>query len=109
MADQGDHHMEGVEEHQVADKGKGKAPSVEEPMQEDDSSEESGAEEVEAEAETVEEEEEFDEIDPSNIVASRTRGVAIDYSKAAQDLPPEDDEDEDDDDYQGEGDDAMEE
>jgi hypothetical protein len=49
MADQSDHQMGGVEEHTgAADKGKGKAPqqAVEEAA-DDDSSDESGIEEVE--------------------------------------------------------------
>ena len=37
------------------------------------------------------------EIDPQNIVGSRTRGKNIDYAKAAQELPEDDDEEDDDD------------
>jgi hypothetical protein len=55
-------------------------------------------------AEEVEEEASDNEIDPSNIIAGgrRTRGKQIDFTKAAQELPAEDDEDDEDDDFEGE-------
>lgn len=41
----------------------------------------------------------MDEIDLDNVIGRRTRGRVIDFAKAAQENPPdEDDEDEDDDD-----------
>jgi Histone chaperone domain CHZ len=45
-------------------------------------------------------EDNMEEIDPSNIISSgrRTRGRQIDFAKAAQELPEVDDEDDDDDD-----------
>lgn len=43
----------------------------------------------------------MEEIDPGNIVqGGRTRGATIDYAKAAQETPADDDEDEDDEDFQ---------
>jgi hypothetical protein len=39
----------------------------------------------------------MEEINPENIVGSRTRGKNIDYAKAAQELPEDDDEDDDED------------
>ena len=51
-------------------------------------------------------EDNMEEIDQSNIVGSRTRGKTIDYSKAAQELP-EDEDEEDDEDFEGDDDDAM--
>lgn len=62
---------------------------------------------------TAEEEDEdnMEEIDPSNIVGSRTRGRNIDWNKAAEDNKGEIDDDEDeegDDDFKGEeGDEEM--
>jgi hypothetical protein len=52
----------------------------------------------------------MEEIDTSNIISSgrRTRGKNIDFSKAAQDLPEEDDDEEDDEDF-NEPEDKMEE
>lgn len=44
------------------------------------------------------EEEGQEEIDLNNVVGSRTRGKVIDFAKAAEENPAEDDEDEDDDD-----------
>ncbi|KAF2261620.1 hypothetical protein CC78DRAFT_535475 [Lojkania enalia] len=113
MADRSaDHSMEDVETSAPAgaiDKGKGKAPQAE-PMEEsgDDSSDESGPEEQADDAEP-EEEDNMEEIDTNNIIASgrRTRGKNIDFAKAAEELPEDDDED-DDEDFEN-PDDAMEE
>lgn len=44
------------------------------------------------------EEEGQEEIDLNNVIGSRTRGKVIDFAKAAEENPAEDDEDEDDDD-----------
>lgn len=52
-------------------------------------------------------EDNMEEIDPSNIVSSRTRGKTIDYAKANEELGEEDEDEDDDEDFKG--DDAMEE
>lgn len=54
-----------------------------------------------------EDDDNMEEIDPSNIVGARTRGKTIDYEKANKELGAEDDEEDDDEDYKE--DDAMEE
>ncbi|KAI1817580.1 histone chaperone domain CHZ-domain-containing protein [Poronia punctata] len=87
-------------------KGKGKAVAADEPVDQsmDEDDDDSGDEEV---AEEVEEEDNLEEIDLNNIVdgGRRTRGRVIDWAKAAQDVPAEDDDDDDDeDDFQPEGD-----
>ncbi|KAL8687577.1 MAG: hypothetical protein Q9218_006293 [Villophora microphyllina] len=66
------------------EKGKGKA--VDTPQDEPEQAEE--------------DEDDLQEIDPTNIVGGRTRGKAIDYSKVDPADVPEDDEDEDDDDFE---------
>ncbi|KAF2118898.1 histone chaperone domain CHZ-domain-containing protein [Lophiotrema nucula] len=112
MADRStdDHSMEDVETTATGavDKGKGKAAAAE-PVEESDSSDESGPEEQADEVEP-EDEDNMEEIDTSNIITSgrRTRGKEIDFSKAAADLPEDEDEDEDDD-FKEADDDAMEE
>ncbi|KAF5351774.1 hypothetical protein D9756_007755 [Leucocoprinus leucothites] len=85
-------------------KGKGKAPVADEPMDEDENDEEEDNDEDGDEEDEDEVEESFEEIDPSAIVTGgrRTRGVRVDYtSKEALEkagLKPDDaDEDEDDD------------
>ncbi|KAB8292149.1 hypothetical protein EYC80_007892 [Monilinia laxa] len=91
----------------TADKGKGK--SVAEPQDvtmgeggEDSSSDDDAA----PPAEEVEEEASDNEIDKSNIIQGRrTRGKQIDFAKAAQELPAEDDEEDEDEDFQSEEDD----
>ncbi|KAJ4287550.1 Histone H2A.Z-specific chaperone CHZ1 [Kalmusia sp. IMI 367209] len=92
-----DHQMEGVENPtQVADKGKGKVPELEDSA-DDDSSDESG---VEDQAPEPEDEDTLAEIDPQNIVGSRTRGKNIDFAKAAEELGEgADEEDEEDEDF----------
>jgi hypothetical protein len=51
---------------------------------------------------TSEVEDGLEEIDPSNIMPSRTRGAKIDFAKAAAENPAdEDDDEEEDDDYIG--------
>ena len=59
---------------------------------------------------TAEEEDEdnMEEIDPDNIVGTRTRGKQIDYAKAAAEDELGEDEDDDDDDFE-EPEDAMQE
>jgi hypothetical protein len=47
------------------------------------------------------------EIDPDNIVGSRTRGKNIDFAKAAQELPEEEGDDDDDDFQDANADDEM--
>ena len=61
-----------------------------------------------------EDEDNMEEIDPSNIVGSRTRGKNIDWAKADEKLKQdgdmeEEDEEEDDDDFEEPEDDKMEE
>jgi len=48
----------------------------------------------------------MEEIDLSNVVGTRTRGKKIDFAKAAQENPADDEDDEEDDeDFQGEAED----
>ena len=57
-------------------------------------------------------EDNMEEIDTDNIITDgrRTRGKAIDFAKAAEELPEdEDDDDEDDDDFEEKDEDAMQE
>ena len=57
-------------------------------------------------------EDNMEEIDTDNIISDgrRTRGKAIDFAKAAQELPEDgDDDDEDDDDFEEKDEDAMQE
>ncbi|KAH9908079.1 hypothetical protein F4778DRAFT_461274 [Xylariomycetidae sp. FL2044] len=93
----------------VEPKGKGKGPATEEPkdnaMDEDDDDED---EEEDAEGDDGDEDAEdgMDEIDLNNIVEGgrRTRGRVIDWAKAAEENPAEDDDDdEDEDDFEPEG------
>ncbi|KAF2710909.1 hypothetical protein K504DRAFT_489885 [Pleomassaria siparia CBS 279.74] len=109
MADRStDHAMEDMEHPTgVADKGKGKAANTVEESAEEDSSDESGAEDH-AVAEP-EDDDNMEEIDSSNIVSSRTRGKNIDFVKANQELGEDEDEDDDGDFVEKEDDDAMEE
>lgn len=52
----------------------------------------------------------MEEIDLDNIVGSRTRGRKIDFAKAAEQLPEEDDDEDEDDDFEApEDEDKMEE
>ncbi|KAF2858639.1 hypothetical protein K470DRAFT_259634 [Piedraia hortae CBS 480.64] len=99
--EQGDAAMGGTE---MPDKGKGKAPNVGSV----DSSEDE--EETDADVEPEEpEEDNLEEIDPTNIVNSRTRGKNIDYSKASKEMAEDDDDDAEDEDFQADDDDKMEE
>ncbi|RYP50094.1 hypothetical protein DL768_004298 [Monosporascus sp. mg162] len=90
----------------VETKGKGKAAATEEPadtsMDEDDDDDED--EEEVADAAEDEEEDGMEEIDLNNIVEGgrRTRGRVIDWAKAAEENPAEDDDDEDEDDFEPE-------
>ncbi|KAI1179667.1 histone chaperone domain CHZ-domain-containing protein [Nemania sp. FL0916] len=87
-------------------KGKGKAVAAEEPVDQsmdEDEDEDSGEEDA---AEDADEDDNMDEIDLSNIVdgGRRTRGRVIDWAKAAEENPADDeDDDEDEDDFQPEG------
>ncbi|GJD02054.1 Histone chaperone domain CHZ [Colletotrichum higginsianum IMI 349063] len=96
-------------------KGKGKAVAAEEPVEKSDAmeeDEESSDEEENTEvAEAVEEEDGMEEIDLNNIVEGgrRTRGRVIDFAKAAEENPAEDDEDDEDDDFQAPDDSRMDE
>merc|ERR1712137_117127 len=90
--------MEGVQDPTTDVKGKGKAQegeTVEESM-DDDSSDESGAEDQAGEPEEPDEDN-MEEIDTSNVLQSRTRGKNIDFAKANQELGDEDEEDDDED------------
>ncbi|KAI0389793.1 histone chaperone domain CHZ-domain-containing protein [Xylariaceae sp. FL0594] len=94
-------------------KGKGKAVATDEPIDQSmDEDEDSGDEEV---GDAEEEEDNLEEIDLNNIVdgGRRTRGRVIDWAKAAQENPAEDDdEDDEEDDFEPETeatDDKMEE
>ncbi|KAF9732228.1 histone chaperone domain chz [Paraphaeosphaeria minitans] len=92
-----DHQMEGVDSPaQIADKGKAKATEATEESADDDSSDESGNEADTPDAEP-EDDDTMAEIDPTNIVGSRTRGKNIDFAKAAQELGEDEDEDDDED------------
>jgi len=83
----------------VADKGKGKAsePATHDvSMGEEDSSSE---DEVDESAEVADEpdEDNMEEIDPDNIISDgrRTRGRQIDFAKAAEEMPEDEDEEDD--------------
>ncbi|KAI1506566.1 histone chaperone domain CHZ-domain-containing protein [Biscogniauxia marginata] len=95
-----------TDEQQTAAKGKGKAVATEVPadqtMDEDDDDDDD--DEEEGDAGEDEAEDGLDEIDPSNIVEGgrRTRGRVIDWAKAAEENPAEDDDD-DEDDFEPEG------
>ncbi|KAI9860973.1 MAG: hypothetical protein M1824_002739 [Vezdaea acicularis] len=112
MGDIDDHH----EGPTTAEKGKMKIPETHDASMGEDE-EESSDEETGAEDAGHDDDEEEDgineEIDPSNIVGSRTRGKKIDFRKAATEAGDELEEDEDDDDdFQApaeHGHDAMEE
>ncbi|KAJ4134634.1 Histone H2A.Z-specific chaperone CHZ1 [Fusarium equiseti] len=82
-------------------KGKGKAPAEQvtedTAMDEDDDDDDSDEEEEVAEAD----EDGMEEIDLNNIVEGRrTRGAQIDFAKAAEQHPAEDEDEEDDEDFQ---------
>ncbi|KAL7799831.1 hypothetical protein V8C37DRAFT_365627 [Trichoderma ceciliae] len=86
-------------------KGKGKAAQDDVPhdtaMDEDDDEGDDDEDDDEDEEETAEPDEDgLEEIDLNNIVEGgrRTRGAKIDYARAAEQTPAEDDEDEDEDD-----------
>ncbi|KAL6901398.1 hypothetical protein GGI43DRAFT_404850 [Trichoderma evansii] len=88
-------------------KGKGKATQDDVPhataMDEDDDDEDEDDDDDELEEETAEPDEDgLEEIDLNNIVEGgrRTRGAQIDYARAAEQTPmDDDDEDEDDEDF----------
>ncbi|KAI0402159.1 histone chaperone domain CHZ-domain-containing protein [Xylaria palmicola] len=87
-------------------KGKGKAVATEEPVDQsmDEDDDEESADEAGDDA--ADDDDNMDEIDLNNIVdgGRRTRGRVIDWAKAAQENPADDDEDdEDEDDFQPEG------
>ncbi|KAK1750016.1 histone chaperone domain CHZ-domain-containing protein [Echria macrotheca] len=89
----------------VETKGKGKAAAtaadvedtsmaIDDDDEDDDDEEEADEEEAEAAAD---EEDGMEEIDLDNVIGRRTRGKVIDFAKAAEENPADDDEDEDDD------------
>jgi hypothetical protein len=45
----------------------------------------------------------MEEIDLDNVIGRRTRGKVIDFAKAAEENPVDEDDEEDDDDFEGEG------
>lgn len=49
-----------------------------------------------------EDEDNMEEIDLDNVIGKRTRGKVIDFAKAAQETPAEDDDEEDDEDFEAE-------
>ncbi|WYZ37517.1 hypothetical protein EsH8_II_001023 [Colletotrichum jinshuiense] len=99
----------------VENKGKGKAVAAEETVEKSDAMEEdedsSDEEETAEVAEAGDDEDGMDEIDLNNIVEGgrRTRGRVIDFAKAAQENPAEDEDDEDDDDFHAPDDSRMDE
>ncbi|ELR01680.1 hypothetical protein VC83_00907 [Pseudogymnoascus destructans] len=88
------------------DKGKGKAadPTQDVSMGEDDDEEDTSDDEVDEAAPVVDEadEDNMEEIDTSNIISGgrRTRGRQIDFVKAAQELPEDEEDEEDDGDFE---------
>jgi len=96
-----------AEQTATVDKGKGKAQVVE-----DDSSSDEEMEIGDETLEVEEEDDEFAEIDTSNIIQSgrRTRGNQIDFAAAQVDEMTDDDDDDEDDDFKApveDEDDAM--
>ncbi|KAI1435634.1 histone chaperone domain CHZ-domain-containing protein [Xylaria sp. CBS 124048] len=91
-----------------AAKGKGKAAATEQPVDstvEEDDDEDSGDEDV-TEVDEEDDDDNMEEIDTNNIVdgGRRTRGRVIDWAKAAQENPADDEDDEDDeDDFEPQG------
>ncbi|KAK4102645.1 hypothetical protein N658DRAFT_469340 [Parathielavia hyrcaniae] len=83
-------------------KGKGKAAATQEPVEDtsmaedDDDDDEEDVDEV-SEPEAADDDN-MEEIDLDNVIGRRTRGKVIDFAKAAQENPVEEDEDEEDDD-----------
>ncbi|OTA53435.1 hypothetical protein K449DRAFT_440045 [Hypoxylon sp. EC38] len=90
---------------QPVQKGKGKATEepVDTTMDEDDDDDDEDEEENEGGDEDADDN--LDEIDLNNIVEGgrRTRGRVIDWAKAAQDNPAEDDDEDDEDEYEPAG------
>ncbi|KAK7977618.1 Histone H2A.Z-specific chaperone CHZ1 [Apiospora saccharicola] len=85
------------------EKGKGKAANAEEPVEQ--SMDEDSDEDEEAGEDAAEEDDDnMDEIDLSNIVEGgrRTRGKVIDWAKAAENVPTNEEDEDDDDDFEGE-------
>ncbi|KAK0704960.1 histone chaperone domain CHZ-domain-containing protein [Lasiosphaeris hirsuta] len=78
-------------------KGKAAAPAADDhedtSMAEDDEEEDTEADEAEA----ADEEDGMEEIDLDNVIGRRTRGKVIDFAKAAEENPVEDEDDEDED------------
>ncbi|KAI8630885.1 histone chaperone domain CHZ-domain-containing protein [Xylariaceae sp. FL1651] len=85
-------------------KGKGKAVATEEPVDQsmDEDDDDSGEEEA---GDAEEDDDNMDEIDLNNIVEGgrRTRGRVIDWAKAAEENPADDEDDEDEEDFEPEG------
>ncbi|KAK7948301.1 histone chaperone domain CHZ-domain-containing protein [Apiospora aurea] len=89
---------------QQVEKGKGKAANAEEPV--DQSMDEDSDDDEEAGDDAAEEDDDnMDEIDLNNIVEGgrRTRGKVIDWAKAAENVPTNEEDEDDDDDFEGEG------
>ncbi|EKD17516.1 uncharacterized protein L3040_006632 [Drepanopeziza brunnea f. sp. 'multigermtubi'] len=86
-----------------ADKGKAAEAEVQDNSMDVDSSSDEEADEVVDDQDAPEdlEEENMEEINPGNIISSgrRTRGVKIDFAKAAAEMGPDDEEEEADDDF----------
>ncbi|KAJ4320074.1 Histone H2A.Z-specific chaperone CHZ1 [Fusarium piperis] len=91
-----------IQEDTVAE-SKGKGAAAPEDIHEDTAMDEDDDDDSDDDEEVVEADEDgMEEIDLDNIVEGgrRTRGAVIDFAKAAEQHPAEDDEDEDDDDFQ---------
>ncbi|KAM4060567.1 histone chaperone domain-containing protein [Hirsutella rhossiliensis] len=100
-----------AEEHVVDAKGKGKAVEEEAPKSEpvvDDDDDDEDDEEDANEGDEDAEEDGMEEIDLNNILEGgrRTRGTKIDFAKAAEQHPAEDEDEEDDEDFEPTADDT---
>ncbi|KAH6848341.1 histone H2A.Z-specific chaperone CHZ1 [Chaetomium sp. MPI-CAGE-AT-0009] len=81
-------------------KGKGRAPADQEPVDDtsmvEDDDEDDDEEDPEEEPEPADDDN-MEEIDLDNVIGRRTRGKVIDFAKAAEEHPADEDEDEEDD------------
>jgi hypothetical protein len=94
-------------------KGKGRAPAAQEPedtsmVEDDDEDDDEDAEDPEEEPEPADDDN-MEEIDLDNVIGRRTRGKVIDFAKAAEENPAEDEDEDDDEDFVEEDKDKMDE